>query len=88
MQHDRNIDPEELLLFHLYKHGLLSVRPRNDTLPNQPKPQKEERCSFCGKSQRNVQRLFQSYGGANICNECIALCQKIMAEESRMGPKR
>lgn len=41
------------------------------------------RCSFCGNPQKKVQRLVLGPGGVNICNECLALCQKIFAEESR-----
>ena len=39
------------------------------------------RCSFCGKEQRLVNRLV---AGPNvyICNECIALCNEILNEES------
>ncbi|MBQ6565035.1 MAG: ATP-dependent Clp protease ATP-binding subunit ClpX [Clostridiales bacterium] len=38
------------------------------------------RCSFCGKPQSAVKHLV---AGPNvfICNECIALCQDIMAED-------
>ena len=37
-------------------------------------------CSFCGKSQREVKKLI---AGPNvyICDECIALCNDIIAEE-------
>ncbi|MFQ5925948.1 MAG: ATP-dependent Clp protease ATP-binding subunit ClpX [Terriglobia bacterium] len=41
-------------------------------------------CSFCHKSQAAVERLIASPGGsprAYICNECVALCQSILAEE-------
>ena len=41
-------------------------------------------CSFCDKPQKKVQRLVLGPGGVNICNECLALCQEIMAEESRL----
>ena len=39
------------------------------------------RCSFCGKEQKMVERLV---AGPNvyICNECIALCNDILGEES------
>ena len=39
------------------------------------------RCSFCGKEQRMVSRLV---AGPNvyICNECIALCNEILNDES------
>jgi DNA-directed RNA polymerase subunit RPC12/RpoP len=39
------------------------------------------RCSFCGKSQEQVRRLIAGPGGVYICNECIALCNEIFAEE-------
>ncbi len=38
------------------------------------------RCSFCGKSQNQVQKLIAG-PGAYICNECIELCNEIIAEE-------
>jgi ATP-dependent Clp protease ATP-binding subunit ClpX len=38
------------------------------------------RCSFCGKSKENVQK-FISGPNVYICNECIALCNEILAEE-------
>ncbi len=37
-------------------------------------------CSFCGKSQDEVERLI-SGRNAFICNECIALCVEIMQDE-------
>ena len=38
------------------------------------------RCSFCGKTQDQVSRLIAG-PGAYICNECIALCQEIVADD-------
>ena len=38
------------------------------------------RCSFCGKTQDQVRRLIAG-PGAYICNECIALCQEIVADD-------
>ena len=42
------------------------------------------RCSFCGKTQDQVRRLV---AGPNvfICNECIMLCQEIIADDMGMG---
>ena len=42
------------------------------------------RCSFCGKDQRQVERLV---AGPNvyICNECIALCNDILNDEDFTG---
>ncbi|WP_420447004.1 ATP-dependent Clp protease ATP-binding subunit ClpX [Candidatus Palauibacter sp.] len=41
---------------------------------------KHLRCSFCGKSKDAVQK-FISGPNVYICNECIALCNEILAEE-------
>ena len=48
------------------------IPPRNPGLTH--------RCSFCGKTADQVRRLI---AGPNvfICNECILLCQEIMAED-------
>lgn len=41
---------------------------------------KQLRCSFCGKSKDSV-RKFISGPSVYICNECISLCNEILAEE-------
>ena len=41
---------------------------------------KHLRCSFCGKSKDSV-RKFISGPSVYICNECVALCNEILAEE-------
>lgn len=39
------------------------------------------KCSFCGKSQVEVDRII--YGrGAYICNECVDLCNEILKEDN------
>tara|TARA_B100000427_G_scaffold211816_1_gene176658 strand:+ start:30 stop:1274 length:1245 start_codon:yes stop_codon:yes gene_type:complete len=38
------------------------------------------RCSFCGKSKESVKK-FISGPSVYICNECISLCNEILAEE-------
>ncbi len=45
-----------------------------------PRMQKLPKCSFCGKTQEQVRRLV---AGPNvyICNECILLCQEIIADD-------
>ena len=50
--------------------------PNNSSNINRQGP----RCSFCGKSQKMVERLV---AGPNvyICNECIDLCNDILKEE-------
>jgi ATP-dependent Clp protease ATP-binding subunit ClpX len=42
--------------------------------------QKGLKCSFCGKYQDQVNRLIAG-PGVYICNECIDLCNEIIAEE-------
>jgi len=37
------------------------------------------RCSFCGKTENEVIRIFEG-PDCNICNECIALCNRYMGE--------
>jgi ATP-dependent Clp protease ATP-binding subunit ClpX len=39
------------------------------------------RCSFCGKSQKEVKKLVAGPAGVYICEECIGLCNDIIAEE-------
>src|SRR6201986_3423094 len=38
------------------------------------------KCSFCGKSQKQVKKLIAGPGGY-ICDECIDLCNEIIEEE-------
>lgn len=42
-------------------------------------------CSFCGKSQEQVQRLIAGPGDVHICQECVALCNSIIAD-AEQGP--
>ena len=39
------------------------------------------KCSFCGKSQKQVIKLIAG-PGVYICDECIDLCVEIVEEES------
>ncbi|AQZ69561.1 ATP-dependent Clp protease ATP-binding subunit ClpX [[Actinomadura] parvosata subsp. kistnae] len=39
------------------------------------------KCSFCGKSQRQVRRLIAG-PGVYICQECIEICNEIIEEEA------
>jgi len=40
------------------------------------------KCSFCGKSQKQVKKLIAG-PGVHVCDECIDLCNEIMQEEER-----
>ena len=44
------------------------------------------RCSFCHKTQEQVEKLISSpsdYPRAYVCNECVGVCQQILEEEKR-----
>ncbi|MBR6302380.1 MAG: ATP-dependent Clp protease ATP-binding subunit ClpX [Lachnospiraceae bacterium] len=38
------------------------------------------RCSFCGKSQKQVKKLISGPSGIYICDECIDICHDIVEE--------
>jgi ATP-dependent Clp protease ATP-binding subunit ClpX len=44
------------------------------------------KCSFCGKSQKQVRKLIAG-PGVYICDECIELCNEIIEEELGAGIK-
>ena len=44
------------------------------------------KCSFCGKSQKQVKKLIAG-PGVYICDECIELCNEIMDEEFSTQPE-
>jgi ATP-dependent Clp protease ATP-binding subunit ClpX len=50
--------------------------------PSVPRPQpgRDLRCSFCGKSQREVRKLIAG-PSVYICDECVELCNDIITEE-------
>ena len=39
------------------------------------------RCSFCGKEHDQVRRAIAGPHGVSICNECVVLCNRTLAEE-------
>lgn len=41
-----------------------------------------ERCSFCHRDQSQVRRLIAGPDGVFICDECVGLCQEVLAEDS------
>ena len=45
------------------------------------------KCSFCGKTQRHVKKLIAG-PGVYICDECIELCNEIIAEEITESPEK
>ena len=51
--------------------------PGDDTNSRTPKLR---RCSFCGKTSDQVRRMVAG-PNAQICNECILLCQEIINDD-------
>lgn len=43
------------------------------------------RCSFCGKSSEEVERMIVGSNGVQICNECVALASEILADKETNG---
>jgi len=46
-----------------------------------------ERCVFCGKSAKLVERLIAGPPNVYICNECVDLCHSIITEEKRRSTR-
>jgi len=44
-------------------------------------------CSFCGKSQHEVRKLIAG-PSVYVCDECVALCNDIISEESQQEDKK
>jgi ATP-dependent Clp protease ATP-binding subunit ClpX len=42
------------------------------------------RCSFCGKSEAEVQKLVAG-PNVSICNDCIKVCNQIMASGKKLS---
>jgi ATP-dependent Clp protease ATP-binding subunit ClpX len=41
----------------------------------------EHRCSFCGRSQNDAERLIAGPDGIFICNYCVTLCYNLLEDE-------
>ncbi|WP_328724387.1 ATP-dependent Clp protease ATP-binding subunit ClpX [Streptomyces sp. NBC_00259] len=39
------------------------------------------KCSFCGKSQKQVRKLIAGPAAIHICDECVELCNELIEEE-------
>lgn len=53
-----------------------------DKRPNAVESRRVEernRCSFCGKSEKQVRRMIVG-PGVNICDECVYLCYQLLQE--------
>jgi len=49
--------------------------------------QEEQYCSFCRRGQDEVNRLIAGPDSAYICDECVHLCNEILAEEAPDSPE-
>ncbi|MFM9372538.1 ATP-dependent Clp protease ATP-binding subunit ClpX [Streptomyces sp. Da 82-17] len=45
------------------------------------------KCTFCGKSQKQVRKLIAGPSGICICDECVGLCNELIAEEAEEAAK-
>ena len=43
---------------------------------------KSLRCSFCGKTETQANQLVSGPDGVHICDECIATCNEMMAQNA------
>jgi ATP-dependent Clp protease ATP-binding subunit ClpX len=43
------------------------------------------RCSFCGKDRSEIGRMIAGPNRVYICNECVELCNQIIAQEDGKG---
>ena len=41
----------------------------------------EIKCSFCGKSSNEVEKMIVASDDVCICNECVGLCSEVLQEE-------
>ncbi len=47
--------------------------------------EKQNRCSFCGRSEAEVKSLIRGPDGINICNDCVELCNNILDQYKESG---
>jgi len=59
----------------------MSEQPTTSTLPPPYAGKEPLHCSFCLKSQHEVQKLIAGPGFIFICDECVGLCDAIVAGE-------
>ncbi len=57
-----------------------------DPIPQTDPAKRTMYCSFCSKSQHEVQKLIAG-PAVFICNECVGLCDKILGAETEADAK-
>lgn len=48
--------------------------------PMDSEAKRNRRCSFCGNTREEVRRMIAGPNDVVICNECVALCNDLIAE--------
>ncbi len=87
---DVPVDPKQLASLFYMTAGYLESKlkeaygeqwEKHIEIPEIPAKEKEVRCSFCGKEQREVKKII---GGAGIfiCDGCVGICNQILEGES------
>jgi len=61
--------------------------PDDEDVTAEKKPPDEMHCSFCGKLKTEVARLVTG-PTLYICDQCVELCEDIIAEELEQNPPR
>jgi ATP-dependent protease Clp ATPase subunit len=61
--------------------------PDDEDVTAERKPPDDMHCSFCGKLKTEVARLVAG-PTVYICDECVALCEDIIAEDLEQRPPR
>ncbi len=56
-------------------------------MPTSKSGQSSYECSFCGKGQAQVERLIAGPHKVFICDECVALCEQMIAEDNPAPPR-
>lgn len=88
--HERMPQPSQALLDEMKaaERKLYGLRKRYEAASPQPVAEPDEsslHCSFCDKSQHEVEKLIVGGQGGTvrICNECVELCNDILGDELR-----
>ena len=65
----------------------LPAQPQSDDedVTAEKKPPDERHCSFCAKLKTEVAKLVTG-PTVYICNECVALCEDIIAADPDLNP--
>ena len=61
--------------------------PKKKSINSNSNTHDEDKCSFCGKTRSMVEELIDGPGGqVKICNECVVLCNIMLAGKNNDNP--